>query len=503
MADNLLIGIGMDALTINPDAYVSKSGMKSASDFAASKSNPFMGFGLCGHSSSYDPTLSADDPHTEVSNLFNSSSDNDLTIDLCHTRRILLKSIVTYNDLSNVAETSSKVSSSALGRNLFVQSHHLSVIANIFKDNMIGAGNQTLSDMNCGFGITTSASQPDGYFKDNNGIIRGIIEVKGNTDTPVEALRQAATEASNVALSQLCAGVHVNNILVPIIGSNGYLMQFGVVIMYATSFPVVLMVSKVLDLTDEASLCEAARYLFCCLKICKTPLQVQSQSRLADPPPVIQLSLHLYYLKPLTNFFMTTGNMQTSLFYYFKVMSCLMKSEACRPHVLFPICVREYADDPSKSSIVFPRLRPEEYHIGLPSNKNMRVKFLNKLELAMHCFHAVGVVHLDLYLSNIIWRELNEDVEIKIIDWDSAQLIETGLSDIVLKRLTSDRNALYKISFTEGQAFDYTYEHYDISLLKVLLFFQDEPDLQAKTKAELDLAFRHAQKKYLDKVLTI
>lgn len=45
-----------------------------------------------------------------------------------------------------------------------------------------------------------------------------------NTLTPADSLRQGACEASNVALAQLSLGVDADDIVVPVVGSNGYLM---------------------------------------------------------------------------------------------------------------------------------------------------------------------------------------------------------------------------------------------------------------------------------------
>lgn len=94
-----------------------------------------------------------------------------------------------------------------------------------------------LKDLNCSSGLASKSSIPDGYFRDRDGYIRGIFEVNHGTDIPAEALRQGASEASNVALMQLNLGVNVDQIMVPVVGSNGHLMQFGAVVMLKPSFP--------------------------------------------------------------------------------------------------------------------------------------------------------------------------------------------------------------------------------------------------------------------------
>ena len=177
--------------------------------------------------------------------------------------------VVVYNDLSKVAETSTSIKSSRLGRNMNIQNHHLDIIMTFvpqLKTTTISNSRGRLSDNNCSLGIANESSVPDGYFKDSEMNARGIFEVRHSTDAPAEGIRQGAASASNVALCQFQHGVNVEDIVVPIIGSNGYLMQFAAVIMLKPSFPILVMLSSVLDLTDNKMLLEAAR-LLCCVRI--------------------------------------------------------------------------------------------------------------------------------------------------------------------------------------------------------------------------------------------
>ena len=61
---------------------------------------------------------------------------------------------------------------------------------------------------------------------------------------------------------QLNLGVNADQIMVPVVGSNGHLMQFGAVVMLKPSFPAFFVISSVLDLTDDDSLAEAARLIY-------------------------------------------------------------------------------------------------------------------------------------------------------------------------------------------------------------------------------------------------
>ena len=55
-------------------------------------------------------------------------------------------------------------------------------------------------------------------------IIRGIFEVKHGTDIPAKALRQGASEHQMLPVCMLNRGW-----MVPVVGRNGHLMQFGAV----------------------------------------------------------------------------------------------------------------------------------------------------------------------------------------------------------------------------------------------------------------------------------
>jgi hypothetical protein len=72
-------------------------------------------------------------------------------------------------------------------------------------------------------GLVTEISVPDGVFV-VNGVARAIVEIKDNTMTPAEATRQAIAEAVNMAIAQLKARVSSSDIIIPMIGSNGYLI---------------------------------------------------------------------------------------------------------------------------------------------------------------------------------------------------------------------------------------------------------------------------------------
>lgn len=45
--------------------------------------------------------------------------------------------------------------------------------------------------------------------------------------------------------------------------------------------------------------------------------------------------------------------------------------------------------------------------IGLPKNKEHRIMYYKKLERMAKLMHDVGVIHMDLYPSNVLWMKDN------------------------------------------------------------------------------------------------
>ena len=519
------IGIALTHVEGETD-IVSKNGIGCASDFTASKGHAFSGLGFANHCPFFDPTDVAEDSRkTKMWAHFflrDTSIDLQLGINSVETMaRKLAQTIIVYNDLSKVSETRS-LSSSALGKDRTVQSHHLDAMKMLFNDQLQTSTNRsghTLQELGCPHGIATSISTPDGHFKDAQCHARGIIEVKHNTDTPAECLRQGAAAATNLALAQVTFGVSVDDIVVPVVGSNGYLMQIGAVIMLKPSFPVFIMLSHVLDLTCDSMLLVAANIL-CCIRIMVLrPLVVISthhhhHSASSTIIPQMILSREVFYhCKPLSEFFASTGSIQSSLFHLFKVMARLHSSNECRKYVIFPICVCEYEDNSDKTQIVFPKLDPSRYKMGLPDSPALRSSFLLKLEDAMTEFHKAGVAHIDLYLSNIMWCEEEEsaleEVRLKIVDWDAAHFTHEQLSTEMQNRLYPRRDQVLEKAAKEDGKYGSSQEggccwsheermmYYDISLLRLLQRNVDNASLRARDKATLDQACVQVQIDYL------
>ena len=117
----------------------------------------------------------------------------------------------------------------------------------------------------------------------------------------------------------------------------------------------------------------------------------------------------------------------------------------------------------------------------------------NKVETAMKRMHACGVVHLDWYLSNFMWTTTKaheeEDIVLRIIDFDSAHLVDDNLSPMTSSRLLGIRTILAE----REQGGILHKENFDISLMKLLKKYENDEILQSTEKHILDGHFRYLQ----------
>ena len=377
------------------------------------------------------------------------------------------------------------------------QKDHLENLILIFSGLVTSSGEKkrlTLENYNCGIGFASKGSVPDGMVVDDQGFPRGIFEVKDNTMTPTEATRQGIAEAYNVALGHLKLGVSYSDVMVPIVGSNGYLMELSCMILLEPSFPLVVRLHRVLDLTDDQDLRVAAGFLLRFQEFFSLPLpvpKVLTQTCFST----FGLSTEKYHLKQLKAFFTCKDEFDKSVLHFFRIMRHLYNTlyESTRKHIVFPICVRVDGKKEGGGQIVFPLLdKRKGWYIGLPKSETLRMDFVSSLRLIMNVIHAAGVMHLDFYLSNfMVLEQLDnpEKVFIKIIDWDAAHFISENLSGKSSNRLSDERKTLSSRLGSDNMI------NYDVSLLNVIEKIINDPRLQSNDKQALDAAFRDCVEK--------
>ena len=114
----------------------------------------------------------------------------------------------------------------------------------------------------------------------------------------------------------------------------------------------------------------------------------------------------------------------------------------------------------------------------------------------MKAIHKQGVVHLDWYLSNFMWKidSNSGDMVVKIIDFDSAHIIGDPLMDETNIRLQGTRHEIAFSELGEGIT-DLT--NYDISLMNLLRQNKENSELCSRDKSTLDYCFKKLQSSYL------
>ena len=461
-----------------------------ASDFAADKDVKFNGVGFMSHVVCYDSTLidHPDERQTSATKLFFPSEELLVSESVVCLSHFLLSVTLCNYDLSKVSEESK----GNVARS--VQTHHLDVFKYIFSHHFqtsTGINTMSMESLKCAFGVASAKSSPDGVgVGENAEDVRMIWEVKHNVSTPAVALRQAISEGTNVGWTLLRSGVKWSDIYVPLIGGNGYLIQFAVLAFLKPGFPYSFMLSKVLDLTDPRDRLVTAGHLSRIFTYIAEPLTKQTPPReMSDDDfekTQVGYNENLYHLKNQTDFFPSKGDFDDSLLHLFGVMNAMFTDPSCRGNILFPLCVRQ-----TKKSfdLVFQKLT--EYRIGLPTCSTLRKSLMDSITMVLRRIHGCGVAHLDFYPSNIMWKEVEDsnEVHVMIIDWDSAHFVHEPLHRRVSDRLSlSDRAALAD-AFANAATRTRSLFDYDLSLLQVLENNLDDTSLQVSLKTDLDKAF--------------
>jgi hypothetical protein len=346
-----------------------------------------------------------------------------------------------------------------------------------------------MADLQCAEGVSNAGSEMDGWFVDGDDMVRGNYEVKGTDHAPGEALRQSAVYGSHIAFHQLRKGVAWQNIIVPLVAGSGSLVQFAAVCVLAPSFPYVVVLSKVLDINDVADRHLAARHWYAIKQHVAKKITPSSGTTLLKTSASFGLSLSDYHVKNLEDVFMVTNDISSSLSRIFRSMAVASSSLACRQTMVFPLCVREGALSEGHM-LVFPRM--SNYRIGMPESEPDQFAFIAAVRDAMDAFHEVGLVHMDFYPSNIMWKESAGKILVKIVDWDAVHSIGEPLSEAVQDRLTVARTRLCQ---AKGGDVATACIQWDTSLFDLMASHSGEEDLRTDAKAMLDPAFRALQEK--------
>ncbi len=78
------------------------------------------------------------------------------------------------------------------------------------------------------------------------------------------------------------------------------------------------------------------------------------------------------------------------------------------------------------------------FEIGVPTDQGHHELYRKELRTSVREIHNSGIVHMDLYPSNIMWKlgqSRDDEIQIKFIDWDAIQIIGEPYSLKVKDRL--------------------------------------------------------------------
>lgn len=435
---------------------------KCASDFVSSKQKSIQGVGL---------SFSCPFVWQKLPLLYTTARDLVTKDETDRYSRLLYEAAVFNCDLSKVNEKkqSDKMS---------VQSDHLDELARMMPFIMTTTtAKSSLEKQNCKDGVVSEDSDADAYIVDRQKNTFGIVDVKHGTDCPEEALRQAFSSSTNVALSLINRGITWEDICVPIFVSTGHLVQFALTCVLQPSFPYMITLTKNLDLLNANDRLEAAKQLQIINKLSQHNLTTNCTLH-----HTLKISRRYYHLKTAEDIFKTRRSFDKSLFHMFSLLESLYH-ESTRQFVLFPLTYRTGSKSFAGGALVFPKL--SEHRIGLPEDAELRGRLLGEFRKAAVAFHDRNVVHMDFYPSNLMWKvNGNGTLDVKVIDWDAAHELNEALQSYTLERLSETNR--YKLCNNPHTAIS----NLDLVFLDILEYNQENLLLCSREKSTLDKTFK-------------
>lgn len=292
-----------------------------------------------------------------------------------------------------------------------------------------------------GSGIALSSSYDDFSFVIRN-VCGGVMEAKGTDDSVLRGFHQAAVTATNIAMTLLDRGYPREDIVIPVVGTDGFSMIFGVTILLEDTFPTLIPLSKFLDLSDPSERNIASAYLLKASHHVQKMLEFARNDSMINEMSLVDEPNGPYYLKALTATTLSRGlglynsqdwnYFQPGLNHMIECLNLIYADVNARAVAEYPLSIRTPDSEESSECyyLVFRNLTSLGYSIGAPNraaDPALFEKFRMAYSDAVRRVHAAGVIHGDLYLSNVMWKvEPDESVSIIIIDWDTAHCLAEG-----------------------------------------------------------------------------
>ena len=282
----------------------------------------------------------------------------------------------------------------------------------------------TLGNMKLGFGLASPTSKCANYLlmgqKDTP---YGFIVLKGAMYSLLQGSRQAAVYGSHFAMGLLKRGFPAEQVIVPSYTYTGMQIQFGATIILKPSFPVYWTISKLLDMSDASDRRLAVAYI----QKANSWIQYLDSLPIFQPIPLIEMTLDisLYFIKTLTkgvcnrsfNLFSSRNwDISQGIEHWGRLLNLLFIDLDVRSHVAFPLAIRSpnISNNEKEYMIIFRDMCAEGYQIGCPDRlreseffESFRVEYRRIIKK----IHGAGVIHCNLYLSNVMWRKRSTKTE--------------------------------------------------------------------------------------------
>eukprot|EP00597_Dinobryon_sp_UTEXLB2267_P000018 CAMPEP_0170056896 /NCGR_PEP_ID=MMETSP0019_2-20121128/118_1 /TAXON_ID=98059 /ORGANISM="Dinobryon sp., Strain UTEXLB2267" /LENGTH=435 /DNA_ID=CAMNT_0010261493 /DNA_START=278 /DNA_END=1582 /DNA_ORIENTATION=- len=307
-------------------------------------------------------------------------------------------------------------------------------------------------------GIATDSSHSDGIvysIVEKCNVGTGVVELKDTAFAPFEQLGQLFATASNLCLGQLKHGLSPNKCCVAIMATNGHLYQFGFVTLLYPSFPVLHLTSHVLDSLDAEGLRTIAQHLYRFRETCRFQDSQLRENSIVNGKMFIALDSKQFYQKPISKVFQRCASQLQSILNMYKIYQRLHDYQY--EEAVLPVAIRSGPLDEkhylNNDYLLFPMLQ-DEFRMGVPLHDDDFQNYLHALILAYKRMHSAGVVHLDGYPSNILWKKNFEGkIVIRFVDFDVASFLGQKF-DIGIRNL---------LQSTEISKSHYYWNEYDVA----------------------------------------
>jgi serine/threonine protein kinase len=249
---------------------------------------------------------------------------------------------------------------------------------------------------------------------------------------------------------------------VPLIMTNGHLYQFGMATLLE-HIPVLHILTNVLDANNPSAIDEIAKFLtmfrsFMIQQAVKLEHCVGKRTFDKDSESThFSFDKDKYHLKLKSNIFNRHPPTAVErlalplLWHVFETLSDL--DEVVKPLGYGELKGIEAGCE--NGCLVFNNLYREGFVMGVPTEQVAYGAFCIALNTVIHKIHTRGIIHVDLYPSNILWLNNDGEIKVRIIDWDAATFSGQQYLPKMMERFKKCENQYYvqeKIAKAENDA---------------------------------------------------